>query len=198
MSSEKMMQFYKEQVSLYGNDVRSLAWGSRESQELRFRVFAAVFPLHGKSVLDVGCGLGDFLSFLNREKIEIKYVGVDLTSEMSIAAKRAHPKATFFEGDIRTLPERELRSDFVFASGIFNWKIDDHEADMWKTITRMYELAQEGVAFNVMSVHAPQKHTENYYAEPGKLLEQCQTLSTRALLRHDYMQHDLTVALWKA
>lgn len=195
--SRKMVAFYREQVARHGNDVRSLAWGSRASQELRFKVFTELFPLQGARVLDLGCGLGDFLSYLKRRRIRVEFTGVDMTPEMVRQARLNHPGARFLVGDLRDAATSRLRADYVFASGIFNYRIGGHRAWMWRTIAAMHRAARRGMAFNVMSRRAPFKYAENHYEDPGECLDRCLDAYPRAVLRHDYMEHDFTIAVPK-
>ena len=57
------VNLYSRLANEHGFDPRALNWGSRESQNLRFAVFAQVGRLDGASILDVGCGQGDFFFF---------------------------------------------------------------------------------------------------------------------------------------
>ena len=83
-----------------------LDWASRESQLIRFDVLAANVDLVGKSLLDVGCGLGDLWAFLKARDISVAYTGVDLAEKMVAAARDRHRDADFQCGD-------------VFAGGMF-------------------------------------------------------------------------------
>src|SRR5688572_31025014 len=60
----EMRAHYDALVARHGLSHKALDWGSRDSQELRFSVLAAIADLRGCSVLDVGCGLADFCAFL--------------------------------------------------------------------------------------------------------------------------------------
>ena len=51
----------------------------------------------GSTVLDLGCGNGRALLGLPKD---IKYTGVDISSNLLLAAKAAHPNHIFIEGDI--------------------------------------------------------------------------------------------------
>ena len=56
----KTVAYFTGLAEKYGNDVRTLNWGSKASQKGRFAVLEKIGNLNKKSVLDVGCGLGDF------------------------------------------------------------------------------------------------------------------------------------------
>ena len=62
-----VIDYFKNLVSLHGEDIRSLDWGGRSSQSQRFRVLYEIGIGLESSVLDVGCGHGDFYGYLIRK-----------------------------------------------------------------------------------------------------------------------------------
>ncbi|MBI4843585.1 MAG: class I SAM-dependent methyltransferase [Nitrospirae bacterium] len=192
-----LINFYENNVQKYENDIRSVAWGSRESQEKRFLVLSQMADLEGRSILDVGCGLGDLYSWLKARYRSFEYTGADITPSMINQAVKSHPGAEFRVWNINESAVSAPLYDFVFASGIFNRKIEGHEAFIKETIHSMFSLCKTGIAFNILSRKADFFEDEEYYADPGELLNYCMTLSRKAVLRHDYMPHDFTVYLYK-
>ena len=194
---DEIISFYDDNVSKHGNDIRSVAWGSKESQENRFLVFSEMTDLEGKDILDVGCGLGDLYGWLKSRFKSFNYTGVDITSSMIDEASKSYPDAEFKVQNINEIETAEPLYDLVFASGIFNRKIADHEAFVKETIKSMFSLCRIGVAFNILSTKADFFEEEEYYADPDVLLDFCKELSKKSVLRHDYMPHDFTVYLYK-
>ncbi|MBI4825110.1 MAG: class I SAM-dependent methyltransferase [Nitrospirae bacterium] len=192
-----LIDFYKGNVARHGNDIRSVAWGSRESQEKRFLVFSQIADLEGKKILDVGCGLGDLYTWLKTRYKTLDYSGVDITPSMITEAQRSHPDINFKVQNINEISISEPLYDFVFASGIFNRKIEGHEAFVKETVKSMFSLCRTGAAFNILSRKADFFEDEEYYADPGEMMDFCLTLSRKAVLRHDYMPHDFTIYLYK-
>ena len=92
---DEIISFYDDNVSKHGNDIRSVAWGSKESQENRFLVFSEMTDLEGKDILDVGCGLGDLYGWLKSRFKSFNYTGVDITSSMIDEASKSYPDAEF-------------------------------------------------------------------------------------------------------
>lgn len=74
--------------------------------------------LHGKSVIDLGCGTGRF-TFLLEKTGAARTVGVDLSEEMlrlaEDQAKGGNSKAEFLKGDIAK-PFTKEKFDFAFSS----------------------------------------------------------------------------------
>jgi len=64
-------------------------WADAASQQRRFEVLAENADLTGRTILDVGCGLGDLWAFLQARGIRADYTGVDvLPSMMALARER--------------------------------------------------------------------------------------------------------------
>ena len=49
---------YDQRLAEHGLDVRTVGWGTKSEQEMRFDVLCRGLDLRGKRVLDLGCGLG--------------------------------------------------------------------------------------------------------------------------------------------
>ncbi|MEO7744043.1 MAG: hypothetical protein ABIR98_13985 [Usitatibacter sp.] len=63
-------RWYEDKVRRFGYDHRGLGLRSRASQEKRFEALHALGDFDGRSLLDLGCGFGDFLQFLRDRGIQ--------------------------------------------------------------------------------------------------------------------------------
>jgi len=63
---ERMTELYHGRLDVHGADVRTVGWSSRSDQHLRFEVLCRGLDLRGKRILDIGCGLGDFIPWPSR------------------------------------------------------------------------------------------------------------------------------------
>ncbi|MCS7077531.1 MAG: GNAT family N-acetyltransferase, partial [Bacteroidia bacterium] len=195
-NAKKNRDYYSKLVKIYGNDIRSLNWGSRASQELRFKIFTEIGDLQGKKILDVGCGLCDFYEYLTRNKIYVDYKGIDITPEMIELSQKRFPELKLEIKDI--LVEKEVETyDYVFASGIF-YLIEVAPSDfMKKMIKTMFELTNFGLAFNSLSAWASQKEEKEFYAEPTEVINFCRSLTNKIIFKHHYHPADFTIFLYK-
>ncbi len=193
-----LIEFYDRQVKRHGDSIHSLDWGSTASQEKRFEILSQIGDLHGQRILDVGCGLGDYYSWLVKKGIAVDYLGIDMTAAMIKQAKKKHLKARFKIANILEMQTLKPDYDYVFASGIFNRRVKNHERFVQETIKTMFQLCRRGLAFNILSQKADFKEKDEYHARPDELLKFCQTLSQDVVLNHDYMPHDFTVFLYKS
>lgn len=195
---ERNIRHFTHLVRKYGIDSRSLDWGSRESQQLRFSVLSEVGNLNGTNLLDVGCGLGDFFGWLQQSQINVEYNGIDITPQMVELAQERFPNASFQLSHLLSSEEsKNSHYDFVFASGIFTYRQVAPFKFLEATVSKMFSLCSKGTAFNSLSAWANQKEPGEFYADPLKVVAFCRTLTPWVVLRHDYMPHDFTIYMYK-
>lgn len=191
----RITDFYQKALAEYGeSDARSLHWIDAFHQALRFEVLLHIAPIDNKHILDVGCGLGDFYKFLIKKKISMEYTGIDIIPEFIKAAKTKYPEGVFQQLDICSI---EDTYDYVFASGVMSFKVEDNKAFYFKIIKKMYEIARLGVAFNMLN---NKDHVDNeIFAaySPTEVAEFCQTFATHVEVATDYMPQDFTIFLYK-
>lgn len=198
LHDDRVIEYYTRRLQEYGAEPRAVDWGSAQSQALRFSILCAVGTLDGASVLDVGCGLGDLYGYLRTVGVNVEYTGYDITPALLEAARIRFPEGRFLKRNIADLSETDLKAgwDYVIASGIFYLRQQDPDAYLREMVGRLARLARRGVAFNTLSARAPDKSAAEYYAEPAMVLGACLDLTSRVVLRHDYMPHDFTVYLY--
>jgi SAM-dependent methyltransferase len=193
---ERNVQYYTELIGKYGVDVRALNWGSRESQQLRFSILAHVGQLSGATVLDVGCGMGDFFGWLKDRGVNVKYTGIDITPKMIETARERFPEAQF---EVKSVHEIEPSNayDYAIASGIFYYRQTEPFQFMKEMIARLFRTSNTAIAFNSLSGWAPEKDGKEFYANPLETLTFCRNLTSWVVLRHDYHLRDFTIYLYK-
>ena len=54
----KIRDLYGSRFAQYGSNHQTVGWGSVADQQLRFEMLCRNIDIKGKTVLDVGCGLG--------------------------------------------------------------------------------------------------------------------------------------------
>jgi SAM-dependent methyltransferase len=191
--------YYTARLAEHGATPRGVDWNGIESQELRHRQFLHLLNgVPDASVLDIGCGYGDFLRFLRGNGHQGAYTGYDVVPDMVAEAVRLHG-----EGDDRAwrVGARPVEvADFAVASGIFNVKGDVAD-DVWaryvdETIDVLAGAGRRGFAFNILSLSSdPERRRPNlYYADPVAMLSNCLRRFGRSVaLLQDYGLYEFTV-----
>jgi ubiquinone/menaquinone biosynthesis C-methylase UbiE len=72
------------------------------------------------SLLDVGCGFGDFCGYLQDEGYQnIQFTGLDINERMTAESKKRFPEQEFVTGLVEALPAHQ-RYDYAIASGVYS------------------------------------------------------------------------------
>ncbi|MDC3293777.1 class I SAM-dependent methyltransferase [Alphaproteobacteria bacterium] len=188
---------YNRMISQGKTNFERVGWGSATSQQRRFQVLSQIGDISAASVLDVGCGLGDFYEFLVKNGFNCQYTGIDSNSNMIALAKDRQKGINVFQMDFNNMKFSEGSFDYVVLSGAFNLSEDNQGAKVLNCIRQLFSISRMGVAFNILSSHANKLESGEYYVRPEVLLSSLFSITKSIVLRHDYMEHDFTVYLYK-
>src|SRR5690349_642730 len=89
---------YRETLAAHGSVAEGVKM-SPAGQRDRFAQLTRIGDLHGHSLVDVGCGVGDFYAYLREHVEPLDYLGVDLMPEMAQRAGERYPEARFTAAD---------------------------------------------------------------------------------------------------
>lgn len=189
--------WYEDKVRTFGFDHRSLGFRSRSSQEKRFEALLALGDFHGRRLLDVGCGFGDFLQFLGDRGIHPDYTGLDICEPMVSRCRErfSGSGARFVAADVlQHVPADSY--DYVVASGIFGLDSPGVRERIAPTLERMSSWATAGCAANFLSSRSPVKAPARVYVDPCEALAMGLALTPAARLDHSYLPNDFTLYLF--
>lgn len=191
-------RFYEEHIRRFGYSYRALGFGRRASQEKRFAAALGLGAFHGKRLLDVGCGFGDLLAWLNARGIEPRYTGVDIVRPMIERCRKRFQGsgARFLIGDALTFAADEPY-DYVVASGIFGYDAKGTRARVQPTLERLFNLTRIGMAVNFLSRRAPARSPGRLYLHPADVLQFALKLTPAVRLDHTYLPNDFTLCLYR-
>lgn len=191
-----MLARYDARLEQFGDDIRTLGSGTEERRRLRFDVLRQVGITAGVSVLDLGCGFGDFYGFLTGAGIDVEYLGIDINPKLLDIARRKYPSATFRAVDIMT---DDLDSiDYVVASGTFNLALraGDNYDYVAGIMRRAHALARRGVAMDFQTSYVDFTVPDVFYYEPERMLTIAKEITKRVAVRHDYPLYEFCVYLF--
>jgi ubiquinone/menaquinone biosynthesis C-methylase UbiE len=181
-----MLARYDERLAKFGDDIRTLGSGTVERRRLRFQILREIGITNGASVLDVGCGFGDYFGFLSEQGVTVDYLGVDINPKLLDIARRKYPTAKFLQADILT--DEITVADYVVASGTVNLAL--RSADNYEYVDRMlrraFSLARRGVAMDFHTSYVDFRVDDIFYYEPEKVFAAAKAITKRVHLRHDY------------
>ena len=110
------------------------------------------------SVLDVGCGVAHFHTYLTNQGWNGKYLGVDPNKK---AIDVIDENINAVHGTIEDLDNTKY--DWVIANGVFNLGLKE-EHSFW-IIENMILHANKGIIFNMLQAPYPDPKYEAYYPE---------------------------------
>ncbi len=195
----QVADYYAGKLAQHGPSARGVDWNSEESHEKRHLQFLRLLgDERDASILDLGCGYGDFLSFLRARGFSGSYTGYDVSTDMIVAARRRHGEGADRRWCVGAIPSEA--SDYAIASGILNVK-GDTPIDVWAgyvrdTIDVLACAGRRGFAFNILTLSSdPALRRPNlYYADPVQMLSYCLTRFGRSIaLLQDYGLWEFTV-----
>jgi len=113
------------------------------------------------SVLDVGCGVAHFHTYLTNQGWNGKYLGVDPNKK---AVDMIDEDINAMHGTIEDLDDTKY--DWVIANGVFNLGLKEEHS--FRIIENMILHANKGIIFNMLQAPYPDPKYEAYYPEQIK------------------------------
>ena len=194
---------YEHRISPQAPPYQVLDWSSHDSQHARFGVLAGNVDLAAKTLLDVGCGLGDLWGYLKSCGVDARYTGVDILEKMVAAAGQRHSDARFvcadLFGDSAAITEKTERTfepgsfDVVFCSGIFNLNLGNNHDFLARGLARLLELARSHLVFNLLHSRAQTADSRYFHYDPHTVMSMLESLPCSVKLIDDYLPNDFTL-----
>ena len=198
---KRIADLYLSRIDRHGLTVDALKSGGIGKQWVRHTIHAEAFELSGRHVLDVGCGIAMFLRFLMaRGVILASYTGIDIVGRFLEANRVEFPRSRFLSVDILNDPLDGLATDVVFMSQVFNNKYADadNEAVARRAVSRLFDIAREGLVIDFMSTHVDWRDPDLHYFDPKVMFEFGKSITRFVDVRHDYLPFEYTLILRKA
>lgn len=199
MHISKKIYGYKKSFDKFGDDPRSLQWNSRESAEIRYKQLVEDIDFHNKTVLDVGCGFGDIISFIKAKSKEFYYTGVDVVPEFIKTASEKYPAHKFTKRDYFGNPMQK-KFDIILTSGTLNSSSKNAILYRKKAIKTLWEHTNQVLAFNMAGGY-PQPESKKggrvFYANSLEVLQYCLEFTSKLIFKHHYHKKDFTVIMYK-
>lgn len=191
--ANSIIEHYSNLFKKYGMNHKALGW-LRGKQSIRFNILSQIGIMDNSSVLDVGCGFGDFYGYLKYNKIRVKYHGVDINNDFLKLARKRYPGAIFELRDIQK-DHFKRKFDWVVATGITNHA--STYPHLKSIIKEMFSICKKGVVIDFISNYVDYKDKDVFYTSPEIMFKFAKSLTRRVVLRHDYMPFEFCLYLYK-
>ena len=118
MREKRVIQEYDQVAKIYDR-----RWNSYNTKTLTFlKNWADILPQ--ATVLDVGCGTGEFETFILRDNPKQQIKGVDISEQMLLVARQkfiAHPNVSFQIAGASNLPFANHSFDIIVSASAFHF-----------------------------------------------------------------------------
>jgi trans-aconitate methyltransferase len=193
---EQLRDFWEGRARSRLPDLEKLQWTHRRTQRLRFESFLRDHDLAGKTVLDIGCGLGDFYAHLRQRGIDAEYVGYDISAAMIQQCRARFPDQHFESGDFLSY-QPASRFDYAVAFGIHNIRVPGARAILEQVTRHQFALSSIAAHVSILTDRyasfAP--HVQSWPME--EILSMALAMSPYVTLHHDYLESDFSVTLYR-
>jgi len=186
IDSEK---FYTSAIEMHGVSAKGVNWHSKNSQQIRFNTILSMLPkeLDSISIVDAGCGFGDFYLYMQKKKrVPKEYIGIDSLLDMySIASERTGCEILMADICKDTLPI----ADYYICSGAMN-VLNKFETHLF--IRNCYQSCKVGFIFNIL--HGDKESQTYNYLLTSEIQNIAKELGVKEVLFKDgYLEDDITV-----
>ncbi len=145
-------------------------FGTPLSRQVRYNAAVTAFPGSYDSVLDVGCGSGQFEAWIPARH-PVEYNGIDLLTGTNVL-------------------DYDQQHDVVVALGVF-YKLPYEEHP--KLLEHMWKLAKKALIVQTIT----RGYADEYPSAPGELVGAAWRLTPWVWARTDYLPNDVTVGLYR-
>ena len=185
---------YSDRYRKLGRHAHTLGWGSEEQQRYRFAQALRATALDGKSVLDIGCGFGDFLSSCSDVGCRLKdYTGWDINPDLIAEAKQQHPSSSFAVLNLAEQEELLPVAEVGVMLGVLNLnfkKAYDNMTFSKMMIQKAFSAVSETLVVDFLSLYRTPDYPEEdfvFYHNPVDMLAFALELTPNVRLLHDYV-----------
>ena len=192
-----IIELYESRYKQYGHNHKTVGWGSDLDQVLRFDMLCRGLDLKGKSILDLGCGLGDLVPYLEiLTGGDFRYTGVDIAPVLVESAQNEfhHSNVKFVCCEMSSFSIKE-KYDVAILSGALNYRIDDNIGFSEKIIDQLFRMTKESVAVNFLSSYADYQEKKNFHYSPEDMFKYSKLLSNWVTMYHDYPLWEFTIQI---
>ena len=201
---KKQLEVYEKQFQEHGDSPEGTYNQNLVIQNLRFERLIKQYDFKNNSfsIHDIGCGICDLYTYMNKKNISADYSGTDIVQSMKDLALKKHPNLKISIRDIIN-DKVEDKYDIVVLAGTFNIP-GEVPREEWKKFTRdmiknMFSMCKVGISFNFLSSHAQFYNDLMHYESPGELIDFCsKELSRFVTVDHSYPLFEQTITIFKS
>jgi len=193
--SQQTIKRYSDRYKKLGHDVKTLGWGTTQQQVYRFeQTLDCNIDFTNTSILDIGCGFGDYYKFLVEKDIKVsKYIGYDINEDLISEAKNSSSSLASF--DVVDILNNNLTNiaDIGVMLGLLNFNLKDSEKNLEYSkifIEKAFAMVNDLLIVDFLSTNLTSDYEKEdfvFYHNPAEMLEFAFSLSSNVVLKHNYL-----------
>ncbi|SFR58601.1 class I SAM-dependent methyltransferase [Anaeromicropila populeti] len=188
---EDAVKRYSQRYEKLGVVPQALGWGCKEDQLERFQVITKYNDLSNQTILDIGCGFGDFYVYLKEKQIPCTYIGIDIIPQFISHCKEQFPEAEFYDKNILLDFEDIPEADYVISLGTLNYKLTEIDNIVYTDIfmEKAFQKARQKLILDFLSTRLTKDYPREdfvYYHEPKEILDMAFSFTENVELIHNY------------
>ncbi len=202
-----IVSHYESCLEQHGDSYLGVDWPKPEDVEKRYRVMLEVIRPEARDrridLLDFGCGAAHLNEYILKERLEnIEYAGLDLSKKFVRLAQSKFPANQFFCLDLLDQSARLPTFDYIVLNGVFTEKRELSFEEMFAyfklLVTRVFEHARVGIAFNVMTKHVDWERDDLFHLPFDTLAAFVgKHLTRNFVFRNDYGLYEYTAYVYR-
>jgi len=198
IEKQQIKSYHTERLKKW-EDKRSkiLGWTSKKAQQLRFETITSLASFNSTSVLDLGCGYGDFKQFLDHRFYDFDYIGLDQQPEFIAQAKERFSNSQntwFYTSDFTRCQLPEV--DIVVACGVLSYRCNEPNFYM-RSIQQFYESAKKTLILNMLDEDGFHSGPLLVSHNKEEIYKQCREFCKHVTLETGYLDNDFTIRMTK-
>ena len=180
-------------------DTGIVGYPNREVQWKTYKVVASLLP-NNVSILDFGCGRGDFIGWYSSDQKKIKYTGIDFNSKLIDAGNELYKSSKNKLICINWFSTKE-KADWCININSLNYLYKKQTkknsfANAKKTIKKMVSCANEGVIITMASEIVDRDNIWIKY-NPGDILNWVRKEYSNVIIDHTSFQNSFILVIYK-
>lgn len=207
-SYARIVDHYEECLAAHGDTHLGVDWPNAEDAETRYEVMLEVIrptaPAHPVTLLDVGCGASHLYHHVQKSNLTgITYFGLDLSEKFVTLSRSKYPENTYWCMDLLSEHAEPIGPfDYAVLNGVFTEKLNLSFDEMFEylkaMVSRVYELVNVGLAFNVMSAIVDWERSDLFHVPFDRLATWLTSeFGRRFVFRSDYGLYEYTAYLYR-
>jgi SAM-dependent methyltransferase len=198
---------YESCLERFGDTHLGVDWPKPEDAQTRYRVMLEVVRPEDKlrtvRLLDFGCGPSHLYEHMVARGLhDIAYAGLDLSEKFVELSRRKFPENQYYCVDLLDGDAAIPSFDYVVMNGVFTVKralaFDEMFLYFKQLVKKVFESAEIGLAFNVMSKHVDWERDDLFHLGFDPLAHFLKTELTRNFIfRNDYGLHEYTTYVYR-